>query len=213
MQYFEWNAWLHIFRADSRLSPSQWEMSLQSNAISHWLSANLESTLIFVMIGSDSGLVIIWCSPETRESLKLKLDVIKIFISLVWHLYGISVKSMLKQNLIMPFSWSVIISIISMLMYLMGQKKDVIWCIGGMCSCGLIMLLSIYRWAPSIHVLMTWYFYLSTLNSFPPSTEFIRQWMRLASVQIMACRLFDAKPLSKPMLGQLDPKEQTSVKF
>ena len=31
----------------------------------------------------------------------------------------------------------------------------------------------------------------------------------------MACRLFGAKPLSKPMLGycQLDPLEQTSVKF
>ena len=31
----------------------------------------------------------------------------------------------------------------------------------------------------------------------------------------MACHLFGAKPLSKPMLGycQLDPLEQTSVKF
>ena len=33
------------FRAESRLAPSQWEMSLQSNAISHWLGANLESAL------------------------------------------------------------------------------------------------------------------------------------------------------------------------
>ena len=32
-------------RADSRLPPSQWEMSLQSNAISHWLGRNLESAL------------------------------------------------------------------------------------------------------------------------------------------------------------------------
>ena len=30
-------------RADSRFAPSQWEMSLQSNAISHWLGTNLES--------------------------------------------------------------------------------------------------------------------------------------------------------------------------
>ena len=30
-------------RADSRLAASQWEMSLQSNAVSHWLGANLES--------------------------------------------------------------------------------------------------------------------------------------------------------------------------
>ena len=32
-------------RADSRFAPSQWEMSLQSNAISHWLGASLESAL------------------------------------------------------------------------------------------------------------------------------------------------------------------------
>ena len=36
-----------IFRADSRLAPSQWETSLQSNAVSHWLGADLESALIF----------------------------------------------------------------------------------------------------------------------------------------------------------------------
>ena len=32
-------------RADSRLAPSQWETALQSNAVSHWLGANLESAL------------------------------------------------------------------------------------------------------------------------------------------------------------------------
>ena len=32
-------------RADSRFAPSQWETSLQSNAVSHWLGANLESAL------------------------------------------------------------------------------------------------------------------------------------------------------------------------
>ena len=31
--------------ADSRLAPSQWETPLQSNGISHWLGANLESSL------------------------------------------------------------------------------------------------------------------------------------------------------------------------
>ena len=36
------------FRADSRLAPSQWETSLQSNAVSHWLGANLESALGFI---------------------------------------------------------------------------------------------------------------------------------------------------------------------
>ena len=36
-------------RADSRLAPSQWETSLQSNAVSHWLGANLESALWCVL--------------------------------------------------------------------------------------------------------------------------------------------------------------------
>ena len=34
---------LIICRTNSRLAPSQWETSLQSNAVSHWLGANLES--------------------------------------------------------------------------------------------------------------------------------------------------------------------------
>ena len=32
-------------RADSRLTPSQWETSLQSNTVSHWLGTNIESAL------------------------------------------------------------------------------------------------------------------------------------------------------------------------
>ena len=39
-----WLLMLHC-RADSRLAPSPWETSLQSNAVSHWLGANLESAL------------------------------------------------------------------------------------------------------------------------------------------------------------------------
>ena len=50
------------------------------------------------------------------------------------------------------------------------------------------------------------------LNSSPPSA---RQWNGSALLQIMACRLFGAKPLPEPMLAhcQLDPWEQNSVKF
>ena len=53
------------------------------------------------------------------------------------------------------------------------------------------------------------------VNSSPPSATYMRQWIGSALVEIMACRLFAAKPLSKPRLDycQLDPKEQTSVKF
>ena len=49
----------------------------------------------------------------------------------------------------------------------------------------------------------------------PPSAAHMSQWIGSALVQIMACRLFGVKPLSKPMLGycQLDCQEQTSVKL
>ena len=53
------------------------------------------------------------------------------------------------------------------------------------------------------------------VNSSPPSVPYMRQLIGSTLVQIKACRLFGAKPLSKPMLEdcQLDPWEQTSVKF
>ena len=54
------------------------------------------------------------------------------------------------------------------------------------------------------------------VNASPPSATYMRQWIGSALVQIiMACRLFGAKPLSKPMLVycQLYPYDQTSVKF
>ena len=57
--------------------------------------------------------------------------------------------------------------------------------------------------------------YYETLNSSPPSAAYMRQGTEPALVQIMACRLFGAKPLPELMLtySQFDPKEQTSVKF
>ena len=44
---------------------------------------------------------------------------------------------------------------------------------------------------------------------------YMRQKPTPPLVQIMVCRLFDAKPLSEPMLEycQLDPWEQTSVQI
>ena len=44
-----------VYRADSRLAPSQWETSLQSNAVSHWLGAILVSALRILYSGPDSG--------------------------------------------------------------------------------------------------------------------------------------------------------------
>ena len=37
----------HSFRADSRFAPSQWEMALLCNDVSHWVGANLEPALLF----------------------------------------------------------------------------------------------------------------------------------------------------------------------
>ena len=44
------------------------------------------------------------------------------------------------------------------------------------------------------------------VNSSTPSVTYMRQWIGSTFVQIMACRLFGSKPLSKPVLGycQLD---------
>ena len=44
--YLSIATWMvYTCRADSRLAPSQWKTSLQSNTVSHWLGANLESVL------------------------------------------------------------------------------------------------------------------------------------------------------------------------
>ena len=56
---------------------------------------------------------------------------------------------------------------------------------------------------------------LLCIDPSPLSAAYMRQWIRSALVQIVPCRLFGAKPLSKPVLVycQLDPSEQTSVEL
>ena len=53
------------------------------------------------------------------------------------------------------------------------------------------------------------------VNSSPPSAAYTRRWTGSSLVQVMACRLFGAKPLPEPMLVycQLDSWKQVSVKF
>ena len=46
-----WNE--YMVGVDSRFAPSQWETSLQSNTVSHWLGANLESALYYEHGASD----------------------------------------------------------------------------------------------------------------------------------------------------------------
>ena len=54
-----------------------------------------------------------------------------------------------------------------------------------------------------------------SINSSPPSAGYVRRRIGPVLIQVMACRLFGAKPLSKTMQDycQLDADEQTSVKF
>ena len=52
----------------------------------------------------------------------------------------------------------------------------------------------------SIYVDVPKQFDAKTVNSSPPYAVYMYQWSGVALVQIMACRLFGAKPLSKPML-------------
>ena len=53
------------------------------------------------------------------------------------------------------------------------------------------------------------------LSAWRPSDAYMRQYNILTLVQIMACRLLGAKPLSEPMVPYcwLDPKKHISVKF
>ena len=53
------------------------------------------------------------------------------------------------------------------------------------------------------------------INPSPPSAACMRQWPGSALVQVMACRLFGAKPFPEPMLAfcQFDSREKKSVKF
>ena len=63
--------WCVIYRADSRLAPSQWETSSQSNAVSNCLGANLESALSYVRHDNDSNVYVmitrlIWTSMSEK---------------------------------------------------------------------------------------------------------------------------------------------------
>ena len=68
-------------RADSRFAPSQWQTSLQSNAVSHWLGANLESALANGISKNPLALQKLGCNMIMRRvcyksrSLEKKLDV------------------------------------------------------------------------------------------------------------------------------------------
>ena len=45
---FIFHRWFH-YRADSMFAPSQWETALLCNDVSHWLGANIESALPYIL--------------------------------------------------------------------------------------------------------------------------------------------------------------------
>ena len=63
------------------------------------------------------------------------------------------------------------------------------------------------------------FFYVCVLvfdiNSFPPCAAYMRKWIRSSLVHVTACHLFGTKPSPEPMMTfcEMDPQEQTSVKF
>ena len=59
------------YRADFRLAPIQWETSSQCNAVSHWLSANLESALH------------LYCHPIILSQI-VSVSALNVFASLGW---------------------------------------------------------------------------------------------------------------------------------
>ena len=63
-------------KADSMFAPSQWETSLQSNAVSHWLGANQESTLKILQLTTTWKCYLAkfkWMNINQQNSLLLRL--------------------------------------------------------------------------------------------------------------------------------------------
>ena len=81
-----------------------------------------------------------------------------------------------------------------------------------MIKCPQIGLIYSIRWK---HIHFAIQRYSPTNNTSPPSAAYLCRWNTLALVKVMACRLFDAKPLPEPILTycQFDLKEQASVQL
>ena len=79
----------YSIRADSTLAPSQLETSLQSNAVSHWLVANLEAALS--MYPLEMGLFVLM-------SVMLCLAILDYFTISVHNHNGSTVKQRLSKN-------------------------------------------------------------------------------------------------------------------
>ena len=54
---------------------------------------------------------------------------------------------------------------------------------------------------PHVHIYMSYMYSKIHPDSSPRSVAYMRRWIGSTLVRMVACRLFGAKPLSKPMLG------------
>ena len=72
------------YRADSKLVPSQWETSLQSNTISHWLGANLKSALHTFPISDRNSNHWLWCGGVEKIDLSCNARQINLFGTSHW---------------------------------------------------------------------------------------------------------------------------------
>ena len=79
------------YRADSMLAPSQWEATLSSNAVSHWLSANLESALYYIVVSGgymwypSEPLHWYWANETHEVTLKSSGNIGRYLIIAWWH--------------------------------------------------------------------------------------------------------------------------------
>ena len=88
---------------DSRLAPNQWETSLQCNAISHWLGANLESALSQVTLSK-------WLKQPNHSKQNATKTTDSISIRMLWTLAKSSTVGKLSLQFASSFA-TVLISI------------------------------------------------------------------------------------------------------
>ena len=86
------------YRPDSRFVPSQWEMALLCNDISHWLGANLESSLKYVEFQGChiDGLVQERCDSSAL-AMELCLSYTSLSIWASWHLKSPATQLFVQQ--------------------------------------------------------------------------------------------------------------------
>ena len=83
----------YIYRADSRLAPSQRETLLQSNAVSHWLRANLESALI-----NQTG-----TKPFVPWARGLLAKIVQLFLHIIQYILVCFIIVLWVANVLIPF--------------------------------------------------------------------------------------------------------------